>query len=149
MTNPPIPSPTHEPHAFVGRDLSRHFFPQTANTVEINGRAVTVEWSKAAARELALRTQPLVVELELYFSCLVKKFVHFHETPPQRATIPVSDKLAVFFRPVTSTACSFEVADRLGRQPEIELDTPNTRKIAPKRVEIDFVRGAWRGEFWI
>ncbi len=119
------------------------------NTVEINGRPVSVQWSKAAARALAQRTQPLVVELELYFSCLVKKFVHFHESAPQRDTVAVSDKLAVFFRPVTSTACSFEVADRLGRQPEIELDTPNVRKIAPKRVEIDFVKGAWRGNYWI
>ena len=61
----------------------------------------------------------------------------------------VSDKLAVFFRPVTSTVCSFEVADRLGRQPEIELDTAQSKKIAPKRVEIDFVRGAWQGNYWI
>jgi hypothetical protein len=122
---------------------------QFNNTVEINGRQVLVEWSKAAARELARRTQPLVVEMELYFSCLVKKFVHFHDVKPQRDTVAVSEKLAVFFRPVTSTACSFEVADRLGRQPEIELDTPNVRKIAPKRVVIDFVRGAWQGNFWI
>ena len=122
---------------------------QLNNTIVINGRAVSVEWTKAAARELARRAQPLVVELELYFSCLVKKFVHFHETAPQRDTVAVSDKLAVFFRPVTSTACSFEVADRLGRQPEIELDTPNVRKIAPKRVKLDFVRGAWQGDYWI
>ncbi len=122
---------------------------ERSNTVQINGRQVAVEWSKAAARELAQRTQPLVVELELYFSCLVKKFVHFHETAPQRETVAVGDKLAVFFRPVTSTACSFEVADRLGRQPEIELETPNVRKIAPKRVAIDFVNGVWQGQFWI
>ncbi|MDD2700802.1 MAG: hypothetical protein PHH36_06130 [Sideroxydans sp.] len=122
---------------------------QLNNTIEINGRQVLVEWSKAAARELAQRSQPLVVELEIYFSCLVKKFVHFHEVQLQRETIAVSDKLAVFFRPVTSTACSFEVADRLGRQPEIELDTPNVRKFAPKRVKLDFVRGNWLGEFWI
>jgi len=122
---------------------------QLNNTIEINGRAVSVEWTNAAARELAQRAQPLVVELELYFSCLVKKFVHFHETAPQRDTVAVSDKLAVFFRPVTSAACSFEVADRLGRQPEIELDTPNARKIAPKRVRLDFVRGAWQGNYWI
>ncbi len=120
-----------------------------SNTVQVNGRTVLVEWTHAAARELARRTQPLVVELELYFSCLVKKFVRFHETPPQRQTVAASDKLALFFRPVTSTACSFEVADRLGRQPEIELDTGNARKIAPKRVVIDFVRGAWTGKYWV
>lgn len=119
------------------------------NIIEINGRNVLVEWTESAAHELARRAQPLVVELELYFSCLVKKFVHFHETAPQCDTVLVSDKLAVFFRPVTSTACSFEVADRLGRQPEIELDTPNVHKIAPKRVKLDFVRGAWQGNYWI
>ncbi len=119
------------------------------NKVQINGRTVLVEWSKAAARELAQRTQPMVVELELYFSCLVKKFVHFHETMPQCETVSVSDKLTVFFRSVTSTACSFDVADRLGRQPEIEINTPNARKIAPSRVSLDFVRGNWKGEFWI
>ena len=122
--------------------------PLNSNVV-INNRTVAVEWTKSAAGELAKRTQPLVVEMELYFSCLVKKFVHFHETPPDRKTIAVSDKLVVFFRPVTSTACSFEVADRLGRQPEIELDNHNVRKMAPKRVKIDFVRGHWQGDFWI
>lgn len=120
-----------------------------SNTVQINGRPVSVEWSKAAARELARRTLPLVVELELYFSCLVKKFVHFHESAPDRGLIPVSDKLTVFFRSVTSTACSFDVADRLGRQPEIELDTPQSKQIGPRRVSIDYVHGKWRGNFWI
>jgi hypothetical protein len=122
---------------------------QLNGIVLINNKTVAVEWTKAAARELAKRSQPLVVELELYFSCLVKKFVHFHEAVPDRKAIAVSDKLAVFFRPVTSTACSFEVADRLGRQPEIELDNPNVRKMAPRLVKIDFVRDNWQGNFWI
>ena len=120
-----------------------------SQTVRINGRPVSIEWSRAAARELAQREQPLVVGLELYFSCLVKKFVHFHEIAPQRETVAVNDKLAVFFRPFTSTACSFKVADRLGRQPEIELDTVHARQIAPKRVALDFVRGAWQGNYWL
>lgn len=120
-----------------------------SNIVQINGRDVSVEWSLAAEREMARRTQPLVVELELYFSCLVKKFVHFHEAMPDRSLITVSDKLKIFFRPVTSTACSFEVADKLGRQPEIELDTQQSKQIGPRRVSLDFVRGKWLGNFWI
>jgi len=120
-----------------------------SQTVRINGRPVSIEWSRAAARELAQREQPLVVGLELYFSCLVKKFVHFHEIAPQRETVAVNDKLAVFFRPVTSTACSFKVADRLGRQPEIELDTVHARQMAAKRVALDLVRGAWQGKYWL
>ena len=116
-------------------------------TVSINNHAVAVEWTPAAARELARRTAPLIVELELYFSCLVKKFVHFREDSRGRPTVAASDMLQLYFRPVTSTACSFETAERLGRQPEMDIDTPATRRIAPRRVRIDHVDGVWRGSF--
>lgn len=119
---------------------------RTASVV-INGRNVLVEWTDAAARELARRPRPLVVELELYFSCLVKKFVHFREESGDRETVAASDKLHLYFRPVTSTGCSFEVAERLGRQPEMELHSEAVGKIAPKNVSIDFTRGAWQGHY--
>lgn len=116
-------------------------------TISINNHDVAVEWTPAAARALARRSAPLIVELELYFSCLVKKFVHFREDSRGKPTIAASDRLHLYFRPVTSTACSFEVAERLGRQPEMEIDSPALRRIAPKRVAIDHVDGAWRGNF--
>lgn len=116
-------------------------------SVVINGRNVAVEWTRAAANELARRKTPLFVELELYFSCLVKKFVHFREDARDRTAVAASDKLLLYFRPVTSTACSFEVAERLGRQPEMELHTAAVARIAPKQVSLDFARGAWRGSF--
>ena len=115
--------------------------------VVINGRNVSVEWTGAAARELARRSRPLVVELELYFSCLVKKFVHFHDDAGDRETVAASGKLHLYFRPVTSTACSFEVAERLGRQPEMELHNAAVSRIAPKKVDIDFTGGVWQGRY--
>lgn len=116
-------------------------------TVSINGRDVLVEWSPAAERALAARNTPLVVELELYFSCLVKKFVHFHDDAPGRSTVAAGSKLRLYFRPVTSTACRIEKAEALGRQPEIELNTDAVRKMAPKKVSIDHVKGTWRGSY--
>lgn len=121
----------------------------TLATVSVNGKSMSVEWTRSAERQLAQRSHPLVVELELYFSCLVKKFVHFHDVAPQRATITVTDKLHLFFHAVTSTACTMEVAERLGRQPEIELDTPAARKFAPKRIRLDFSKGQWQANFWM
>lgn len=115
--------------------------------VSINGKPVTVEWTAAAAQALARRGMPLYVELELYFSCLVKKFVHFREDARGRESVAVADKLHLYFRPVTSTACSFEVAERLGRQPEMDIDSPALRRVAPKAVRIDYVDGVWRGSF--
>jgi len=120
-----------------------------ATTVAINGKAVTVEWTPAAARALAARPRPLVLELELYFSCLVKKFVHFHDEAPGRATVSATDKLQLYFRAVTSTACTIDVAQRLGRQPETELETAVARKLAPKRVRLDFAAGQWQASYWM
>lgn len=115
--------------------------------VSINNKNVLIEWTKSAARELARREAPLIVELELYFSCLVKKFVHFREDSRGKETVAASEKLRLYFRPVTSTACTFEVAERLGRQPELELHTAFVKKLAPKRVTLDHVNGTWRGSF--
>jgi len=113
---------------------------QLSASILIDGKPVSVVWTKSAARELDKRSTPIIVELELYFSCLVKKFVHFHEEKADRELVMASDKISLFFRPVTSTACTFEVAESLGRQPEIELENSKVRKMAPKRVEIDFLK---------
>ncbi|MCP5265868.1 MAG: hypothetical protein H6934_07135 [Burkholderiaceae bacterium] len=115
--------------------------------VLINGKPVQVEWSRAAERALARRSRPLVVELELYFSCLVKKFVHFHDERPGLKTVPVDDRLRLGFRAVTSSACSLEEARQRGRQPEIEIQTEQARRFAPKSVRIDFTGGRWRGSY--
>jgi len=115
--------------------------------ISINGTAVEIEWTAAADAALARREAPLFVELELYFSCLVKKFVHFRDDARGRESVAAGERLRVYFRPVTSTACSFEVAERLGRQPEMEIDSPALRRVAPRRVSIDYVDGDWRGSF--
>ncbi len=118
-----------------------------AKQVSLNGRTVAVEISTAARAALAQRSAPLYVELELYFSCLVKKFVHFRDDARGRATVAVDDKLLLYFRPVTSTACTFEVAERLGRQPEMDIDCEALHHVAPKRVRIDFTDGKWKGSY--
>jgi hypothetical protein len=116
-------------------------------TVTLNGREVRVQITSAAAQALAQRPNPLHVELELYFSCLVKKFVHFRADSRGKATVPVGDKLLLYFRPVTSTACTWDVAERLGRQPEMDIDCEALHHVAPKRVFIDYMDGQWRGSY--
>ena len=61
--------------------------------VSINNSNVLVERTESAARELVRREAPLIVELELCFSCLAKKFVHFRENSRGKATAAASDKL--------------------------------------------------------
>ena len=120
--------------------------PRTGSA-EINGRTVPVCWSHAAERALRARAEPLILELELYFSCLVKKAVHVRAHAPHASLSWVNEHLAIYFRVVTSTACSMETAERLGRQPEMEVATPAARRLAPRALEIDFRDGAWFGEY--
>lgn len=115
----------------------------------INDKPVEVEWTMRAQRALESRAAPLVVELELYFSCLIKKFVHFRAGAGSHTATRINDRLSLYFRPVMSTACSIDTAERLGRQPETEITTAAVRKIAPKRVWLDYRRGNWVGEFWL
>jgi len=117
--------------------------------VLINGKPLLVEWSRRADHALQSRNTPLIVELELYFSCLIKKFVHFRSEAAARTLTPVNDRLTVYFRPVMSTACSPETAKQLGRQPETEITTEAVHRIAPKRLWIDNRHGEWVGEFWL
>ncbi|MDX9994768.1 MAG: hypothetical protein RBS28_05535 [Rhodocyclaceae bacterium] len=119
----------------------------TTLDITMNGRTVRVEITPAAERALAARTEPLYVELELYFSCLVKKFVHFRTDSRGKPTVPVGDKLLLYFRPVTSTACTWDVAERLGRQPEMDIDSAALHHVAPRRVTIDYADNAWRGRY--
>ena len=116
-------------------------------TVSINGKPVVVEWTPSAAQALKVRERPLVLELELYFSCLVKKAVHVRDRSAPAPLAWVNDRLAVYFRVVTSTPCSMDEAERLGRQPEAEVATPASRRLAPRALSIDFRDGAWIGDY--
>ncbi len=115
----------------------------------INDKSLLVEWTPRAQRELDRRPHPLYVEMELYFSCMVKKYIHFLEQPRSGKFVHVNDKFAVYFRPVTSTECSMDLAADLGRQPEIELHNEVVSRMVPKRIFVDFKNRRWVGEYWL
>lgn len=144
--------PYESPRAWRFPRWQRRFVAE----VTVHGKPVVVEWSRAAQAALARRAQPLTLELELYFSCLVKKSVRFAESPAgcdtadaAARTVAVGEHLRLRFRTVTSTACSIDVAQRLGRQPEVELDGAVARRLAPRRVWLDHRRGAWTADYWM
>ncbi|OYY61655.1 MAG: hypothetical protein B7Y50_03530, partial [Hydrogenophilales bacterium 28-61-11] len=73
---------------------------------------------------------------------MVKMNIHFLDAPKNdNPATTVSDKLLIYFRPVTSTECSLELGARLGRQPEMELHNKAVAGMVPKHVFIDFKDG--------
>lgn len=100
--------------------------------------------SRAADQALAARQAPLKLELELFFSCLIRKQLQVVETHHRDARpLACGDpRLDVAFRPVMTHTCDFD-------QPHSVEAFPLARGEAftPRWLRLDFVRGQWRGEY--
>jgi hypothetical protein len=116
-------------------------------TVEILGKKVLVEWSSSAERQMKSLAEPLLVEMELYFSCLIRKAVRFGGDAQAEKFVSAGPRLKIGFRPVMTKACNvrdFEV------EPPVE-DFPIVKPEAfvPKRLSIDYKGGRWSGDFFL
>jgi hypothetical protein len=115
--------------------------------VSLRDREMEVEWTSRAQHELEKRDTPLVVEMQLMFSCVVKKRTIFHDSC-DLDTVAVSDKLKVAFRPVEPTSC--DPVEFATKYPvKREFDSAASLKIRPKHLLVDYVNGEWAGEFGI
>lgn len=115
------------------------------STVEILNRPVQVEWSKAAENALSALSAPLSVEMELYFSCLIRKKVRFGDKAHSREFVPVNERLGVAFRPVMTKACKVDHADQ--EAPLSDFPIKNPAAFVPRWLKIDYRHGIWEGEF--
>lgn len=114
--------------------------------ININDKPVKIELTKAANRAMQKRTTPLLAEMELYFSCLVRKKVRFYETNDDAEQIIVNDNLAVRFRPVMTQSCS--IRDVEGDAPPVtDFPIANPKAYVPHWLRIDYRSGEWCGEF--
>jgi len=111
--------------------------------ITLHGKTLEVRLSPAAERALAQRTRPLVAEMELLFSCLLRKRVLFGDAPAQATA--VNARLAVRFTPVMTRKCA--VAESGGSPPSERFPLENPRPYVPNWLTIDYRRGRWVGEF--
>ena len=68
-------------------------------TIDINGRALRVCISGRARKQLRRLATPLYPELELYFSCLLRKRVYVRECLNGFESHVISGRLSIRFRP--------------------------------------------------
>ncbi|MCI0505049.1 MAG: hypothetical protein L0Z73_02965 [Gammaproteobacteria bacterium] len=114
----------------------------------MESKTVTVKLTRSAQNRLDTLAQPLNVELELYFSCLLRLRVIFPDQPGDDY-IPVAvshEKLKVYFHPVMTKHCV--VDDIRGRDPDtVTFPIKKPEKFIPRWVKLDFKHGNWSGEF--
>ncbi|MGD8526809.1 MAG: hypothetical protein PVJ63_11210 [Thioalkalispiraceae bacterium] len=128
--------------------LDRWLHPfRFSKSVQLGDYPLEVRWTKRADRALAKRAQPLNAEMQLYFSCVVKKRVVF-ENDKNRPTVTVTDKLAVNFRAVPASSCSPE--EFASNYPiDGEFNSDASRKMHPCRLDIDYKNQQWSASFQI
>ena len=114
-------------------------------TISILGKPLRVHVSASAERQLARRREPMFAEMELYFSCLIRKQVRFGGAREGTDAVPVREGLHVRFRPVMTQRCS--VSEGGSAPPLTEFPIVNARAYMPHWLRIDYRRGEWLCEF--
>lgn len=114
--------------------------------ISIDDKLLKVNLTPAAETALRQRTSPLVAELELYFSCMIRKRVRFHTVVRSDLAVTAADNLFVSFRPVMTEQCGLDAA--ADEKPSL-ADFPIVRPAAyiPHWLHIDYQGGEWVGEF--
>jgi len=119
--------------------------PRHTKTVMLRDKPFEVEWTKRAQHALEQRNKPLIIEMQLYFSCVIKKRVLFHDSYDLES-VSVNDDITIAFRPVESTSCDpVEFAKNYPVKQQFESTAAS--KMRPKYLLVDYVRGKWVGEF--
>lgn len=114
---------------------------------KINGHHFVIRYTKRAEKALQKRTHQLIIEMQIYFSCVVQKRVLFHDTYEYDMTI-VNDKISIALRVVESDAC--DPAFFANNHPEKrELETSGAKKMKAKELILDYKNGNWAGAFKI
>ena len=115
--------------------------------VSLHGNALTLCWTARAEQALHRRKVPLAIEMQIYFSCVVKKRVLFPEEATADAQ-PVDQRFLLSLRAVESDRCD-PIAFAARYPARRELDSSQARKMRARELRIDYRRGAWEGVFLI
>jgi hypothetical protein len=113
--------------------------------VQLNGKTLHITLSPAASRALTQRSTPLLVEMELYFSCLIRKQVRFRDQVANDDAMAVNERLLVRFHPVMSQGCSVE--GHLDGPPLTDFPIVHGERFSPSWLSISYEKGQWRGQF--
>ncbi len=106
--------------------------------------------SGSARRALDARSAPLVVEMELFFSCLVRKRLRWDTAALDGTFLPTGpghDKLRVWFHPVVSQHCALPAGDDLDALPLQDFPLMRKEAFTPRWLRLDYRGGVFVGDF--
>ncbi len=118
-------------------------------TVRLQGKSVRIDISADAVREADAGNQPVLAELELYFSCLVRKQLRFRRLHDQQTEgdglVRVIPGFYTSFRAITTSHCA--IVDAGGGVPVETMPVQHPERFVPDWIRIDYRARQWRGEY--
>ncbi len=109
----------------------------------LTGHEIDVRLTREARRHLETRDEPLFVEIEVLFSCLVRKRVHVGVRRPDAPTFAVGPNIEVSIRPVVYEGC--DPANPESTLGDIPMD--DASRLMPTWLSLDVTDGKWSGSF--
>jgi hypothetical protein len=126
--------------------LSAHAY---SGKVAIQGKSVNIDVTRQAVKAASEHLYPILIEVELYFSCLVRKQVRFRTLiQPEQITTDFASVLPglfASFRAVCTMQC--KVADVAGKPPVETMPVKKPGQFVPDWIKVDFHAGQWIGEY--
>lgn len=113
-------------------------------------RTFQVTLTSAARRALDRRTEPLVIEMELLFSCLIRKRLRWDTNVPADAIVmpdPDHSMLRVWFHPVVSQHCALPEGNDTQAWPLTEFPLARKTAFTPRWLRLDYRGGRFQGDF--
>ena len=121
---------------------------ETILHTDIEGKDVTIHLSGRAEKRIRELKEPLFVNMELYFSCFIKKMVNFSGNHPRTVNpSKVFENFSISFRPVQSESCNIHELKGDNGPNLIDLPAIKRKAIVPGHLFIDVKKGNWKGDF--
>ena len=114
-------------------------------TVDYEGKTIKLFLSPKAQSKLEDLDEPLCAEMELYFSCLIRKKLRFNHLCTADNSVKVMDKLQLRFHPIMTKVCKKDYEG--DEPPTTDFPIAKVGPYIPHWLKIDYRSGAWQGEF--
>ena len=114
--------------------------------------AIKVDVSKAGLKKLSLMNVHLDIQIELLFSCLLRKRVLFHNSADVVSYPMTSDieKLNIHFRPVMTKVCMMSDTDEAPDLEDFPIHKAEAFKPRWLKLDYDEKNDRWTGEYgWL
>jgi len=109
---------------------------------------IALQITQRANKALDRRAKVLTVEMELFFSCLIRKRLYFDRTRSAGGLLLTSPdaRVELRFHPVMAKVCTL-TSDDLESLPLVDFPLERIETFRPRWLDLDYVRNGWQGTF--